>query len=141
MYNHKIIKILRYVLSFVFLWAFFDKTFGLGFSTTFDKAWVNGGSPTAGFLMHGTSGPLASIFQSISGYAIVDWMFMLGLLGVGVSLLLNLYTRLGATFGIIMMILMYLSVMPPANNPVVDEHIVYALVLALFLGNKNKNKK
>ncbi len=141
MYNHKIIKALRYVLSFVFLWAFFDKTFGLGFSTTLEKAWINGGSPTAGFLTHGTSGPLASIFQSISGYAIIDWMFMLGLLGIGISLLFNLYTRLGATFGIIMMILMYLAVMPPANNPVVDEHIVYALVLALFLGNKNKNKK
>ncbi len=30
------------------------------------------------------------------------------------------------------MMLMWLAVLPPENNPVVDEHIVYALVLVLL---------
>jgi thiosulfate dehydrogenase [quinone] large subunit len=64
--------------------------------------------------------------------AVVDWMFMLGLLFIGVTLLLNKYVFWGALAGIIMMVLMWLSLLFPATNPIIDEHIVYALVLALL---------
>ena len=37
----------RILLGFVFLWAFLDKTFGLGFATAAEKAWVAGGSPSS----------------------------------------------------------------------------------------------
>ncbi len=37
------------------------------------------------------------------------------------------------------MTLMWLALLFPANNPIVDEHIVYALVLAL-LAIKSKQK-
>lgn len=39
------------------LWAFLDKTFGLGYSTRVAKAWVNGGSPTKGFPRGGGQEP------------------------------------------------------------------------------------
>ena len=39
--------VLRIALGFVFLWTFLDKTFGLGFATPAEKAWVTGASPTA----------------------------------------------------------------------------------------------
>ena len=127
---------LRFVMAFIFLWAFFDKVFGLGFATTSERAWINGGSPTFGFLSH-AKGPFGSFFQSLAGLTIVDWMFMLGLLFIGLTLLLNKYLFWGGIAGAIMMVLMWLAVLFPENNPIVDEHIVYAIVL-FILGMKSK---
>ena len=127
---------LRYVMSFIFLWAFFDKTFGLGFATKSAGAWIHGGSPTAGFLSHAVKGPFVDFFHSLSGMVIVDWLFMLGLLGVGLTLLVNKYVKWGAIAGSIMFALMYVSLMMPENNPIIDEHIVYILVLFLIAGKK-----
>jgi len=123
---------LRLVMSFIFLWAFFDKLLGLGFATTSQKAWINGGSPTTGFLSGAVKGPFAEMFQSLAGVAIVDWAFMLGLLFIGLTLLFNRYVFWGALAGIVIMLLMWLAVLFPENNPIIDEHIVYALVFALL---------
>ena len=131
---------LRFVMSFIFLWAFFDKLFGLGFATTSSKAWLNGASPTTGFLSGAVKGPLAPIFHSLAGVAIVDWLFMLGLLFIGLTLLFNKYVLWGAVAGIIMMVLMWLALLFPANNPLIDEHIVYALVLALLAIKSKKGE-
>lgn len=123
---------LRFVMAFIFLWAFVDKTFGLGFATTSEKAWIHGGSPTTGFLTGGVQGPFADTFHTLAGVAVVDWLFMIGLLFIGLTLLLNKYVTWGAIAGIVMMVLMWLALLFPENNPLVDEHIVYALVLALL---------
>ena len=121
----------RIGLGFMFLWAFFDKVFGLGFATKQVNSWLNGGSPTLGFLSHSV-GPFAGIFQSLAGLPIIDWLFMLGLLFVGLTLLFNRFAFWGAVAGALMVILMWLAVLPPPNNPIVDDHIVYALVFALI---------
>ena len=132
--------LLRISLGWVFFWAFIDKLFGLGFTTAPDKAWLAGGSPTFGFLKFATKGPMAEFYQSLAGNGVVDWLFMMGLLGVGTALLLGVLVRLAAVSGIAMMLLMYTAVLPPEHNPVVDDHIVYALLLATFIylpvGNK-----
>lgn len=136
----KILSVLRIALSFVFLWAFFDKTFGLGFTTTVEKAWINGGSPTYGFLTMGTKGPFAEFFQGLAGMQVTDWLFMAGLLGIGISLLLNKYIKLGAYAGALMMLLMYLAALFPENNPIIDDHIIYALVLVFLAQSATSNK-
>ena len=123
---------LRLVMSLIFLWAFVDKLFGLGFATKSENSWLNGGSPTSGFLLNATHGPFAEFFKSLAGVAVVDWLFMLGLLFVGLTLLINRFVSWGAIAGGVMMALMWLSAFPPANNPVLDEHIVYILVLVLL---------
>ncbi len=127
-----VFTLLRYSMGFVFLWAFLDKTFGLGFATTTGKSWINGGSPTAGFLANAVKGPFAEFFNSLSGVAVVDWLFMGGLLFVGVTLILNRYVKWGSLVGALMMLLMYLALLFPENNPIIDEHIIYALVLMLI---------
>jgi len=127
-----ILSLLRYVMSFIFLWAFFDKTFGLKFATLPENAWINGGSPTAGFLTHAVQGPFADFFHGLAGVAAVDWFFMLGLLFIGLTLLFNKFVRWGCAAGVVMMALMYLSLLFPENNPIIDEHIVYILVLAMI---------
>lgn len=131
--------VLRLAMSFIFLWAFVDKLFGLGFATTAEKAWINGGSPTSGFLLNATRGPLAEFFKGLAGMPVVDWLFMAGLLGVGLTLLLNRFVVWGAVAGSAMLLLMYLAVFPPANHPFLDDHLVYILVLAL-LAYKNTDR-
>ncbi len=131
---------LRFIMSFIFLWAFFDKVFGLGFATKAENAWINGGSPTAGFLTHAVKGPFADFFHSLAGLPGMDWIFMLGLLFVGLTLLFNKYIKWGVAAGIAMLTLMWLALLLPENNPIVDDHIVYALVLVLLaFESKNGN--
>jgi thiosulfate dehydrogenase (quinone) large subunit len=131
---------LRLGLGFVFLWAFLDKTFGLGYATPSARAWINGGSPTKGFLSGVEMGPLASTFHSWAGTTWADWLFMLGLLGIGVALLLGVALRAAAASGTVMMLLMWAAEWPLARhtsagapsmstNPIVDYHLIYALVL------------
>jgi thiosulfate dehydrogenase (quinone) large subunit len=131
---------LRFVMAFIFLWAFFDKVFGLGFSTKAKDAWIHGGSPTSGFLLNATHGPLAAYFHRMAGVALIDWAFMLGLLLIGLSLLLNRMVLWAAIGGGILMLLMWLATFPPVNNPIVDEHVVYILVLALLAIESGKGK-
>ncbi len=133
--------VLRFVMGFIFLWAFFDKIFGLGFSTTPDKSWINGVSPTAGFLSFATKGPFTGIFHALAGVAIVDWLFMLGLLFIGLTLVFNKYIKWGCIAGCVMLFFMYLSLMLPANNPIIDEHIVYILVLILIALRSEEQQK
>ncbi len=121
--------LLRFGMGWIFLWAFLDKLFGLGFSTTPDKAWLAGGSPTFGFLNSATYGPFAAFYHSLAGNVAVDWLFMLGLLGMGTALILGIGVRIAGYAGALLTILMWSSLLPPKNNPFLDEHIIYALVL------------
>lgn len=125
--------LLRVGMGWIFLWAFLDKLFGLGSATTPDKAWLNGVSPTAGFLKFGVYGPFQSFFNSLSGNVIVDWLFMMGLLGVGVALTLGIGKKIATMSGSLLMILMWLALFPPKNNPFLDDHIIYLFVLQLLL--------
>ena len=123
---------LRLVMGLIFLWAFADKLLGLGFATTKQNAWMNGGSPTSGFLANATRGPLADFFKQLAGVTVVDWIFMAGLLCVGLALVFNRFVGWAAIAGSTMLLLMWLAAFPPENNPLLDEHIVYALVLTLL---------
>ena len=123
---------LRFSLGWVFLWAFLDKTFGLGHETTSADAWINGGEPTRGFLQFGTTGPFADFYQGIAGDTWADWGFMLGLAGIGVALILGVTMRLAAAAGVVLLVLMWTAVLPPENNPFMDDHLIYAMVLVLL---------
>lgn len=125
------LAVTRLLLGFVFLWAFFDKLLGLGIGTPAERAWLAGGSPTTGFLK-GVEGPFADFFSSLSGVVVADWLFMAGLLGIGVALVFGVAVRLAAWSGALMMVLLWAASLPLENNPVVDDHIVYAVVLLVI---------
>ena len=120
---------LRIGIGWLFLWAFLDKLFGLGFATSPENAWIAGGSPTSGFLEFAASGPLAPLFQGLAGNPVVDWLFMLGLLLVGLALLSGIGVNIAGYSGALMMLVLWLSRLPPESNPVLDEHIIYMIVL------------
>jgi thiosulfate dehydrogenase [quinone] large subunit len=124
--------VIRLSLGWVFLWAFLDKTFGLGRATPAEGAWIDGGSPTEGFLSHAATGPFADFYQGIAGAAWADWLFMIGLAGIGIALVAGIALRIAATTGAVLLVMMWTAVLPPENNPFMDDHIVYALVLVLL---------
>jgi thiosulfate dehydrogenase [quinone] large subunit len=128
-----IIGLLRIAMGWIFLWAFLDKTFGLGFATPTERAWINGGSPTAGYLSNAPTGPFAETFNAMAGVPFVDYLFMAGLLGVGVALVLGVLVRIASVSGVAMLLMMYFAVLLPENNPIIDDHIIYALVMMLFI--------
>lgn len=120
----------RISLGWVFLWAFLDKTFGLGHETPAAGAWIDGGHPTQGFLAKAAKGPFQSFYNDLAGHAIVDWLFMAGLLGIGAALILGIGMRVAAASGALMLVMMWSAVLPPENNVFMDDHLIYALVLA-----------
>ncbi len=128
------LAVLRLGTGFIFLWAFFDKALGLGFSTPPERAWINGGTPSQGFLKgDAVTGPLKDFFAGIASPA-TDLLFMLGMLAIGVAVLLGIGLRVSAVVGSAIMVLMYLAEWPftpltASTNPLVDYHIVYALAL------------
>ncbi len=104
---------IRIALGWVFLWAFLDKLFGLGHDTTAAKSWLNGGSPTKGFL-GSAKGPFAGFFHSIAGNGVVDVLFMAAMLALGAALVLGIGMRLTAGVGAFVTVLMWAAVLPPA---------------------------
>ncbi|GAA3194272.1 DoxX family membrane protein [Actinocorallia longicatena] len=121
--------IARIALGWVFLWAFLDKTFGLGHETAKAQAWIDGGHPTSGFLSKAAAGPFQGFYNDLAGHAIVDWLFMLGLLGIGTALILGIGMRFAAAAGALLLVMMWSAVLPPENNVLMDDHLIYATVL------------
>lgn len=139
--NNIILTLLRLSLGFIFLWAFLDKTFGLGFATLSKDAWIHGGSPTYGFLTFATKGPFVDIFHAIAGNVVIDWLFMIGLSFTGITLIIIRFTKWRCLAGAVMLFLMYISLLLPENNPIIDDHIVYIFILALIAEqDMNKDK-
>jgi thiosulfate dehydrogenase [quinone] large subunit len=123
---------LRLSLGWIFLWAFLDKTFGLGHGTTSAQAWISGGHPTSGFLAKAAEGPFKGFYNGIAGAWWTDTLFMLGLAGIGVALMAGIAMRFAAAAGSLLLVLMWTAVLPPASNPFMDDHLIYAMVLALL---------
>ncbi|GAA0711611.1 DoxX family membrane protein [Dactylosporangium roseum] len=122
---------IRLALGWIFLWAFLDKLFGFGFATPSARAWLNGGSPTNGFLSS-AKGPFSDFYHAIAGTTGADVLFMGALLAIGVALMLGVGMWLAAAGGALLTVMMWTAVLPPAGNPFMDEHLVYAAVLVVL---------
>ncbi|ATE54057.1 hypothetical protein [Actinosynnema pretiosum] len=146
--GQKLMAVLRISTGFVFLWAFLDKAFGLGYSTPSAKAWINGGSPTKGFLSNVEVGPFQGMFQSMAGAWWANLLFMVGLAAVGTAVILGMGMWISAVSGSIIMFMMWLAEWPMAtvtsagepsgsSNPFMDYHIIYGIVLFVLAVHKN----
>jgi thiosulfate dehydrogenase (quinone) large subunit len=137
----KVLAVARFVIGFTFLWAFLDKLFGLGFATPSSRAWINGGTPAQGFIK-GIDGPFHDVFQIVAN-PVGDWLFMAGLLGIGVAMIAGAGLRIAAVAGTLLMLFMFMAEWPAATtlvdgnvvsgstNPIVDSHWHEALLLII----------
>ncbi len=136
---------LRIGMGVTFLWAFFDKLLALGYSTganpetgAVDRfgpdAWLNEGNPTFGFLSFGVSEDnwFHGFFTGIAGDAWTNWLFMLGLAGIGFALLFGVGIRIAAASGALLYLMMWAASFPLENNPLVDDHLIGAITLIVL---------
>ncbi len=135
--THYIWGMLRIAMGWTFFWSFIDNLFGLGFSTTPEKSWLAGGSPTFGFLNFASKGPFAEFYQGLAGHPVVDMLFMVGLSMMGLALMFGVGVKIASYGGALMMILMYSAVMPPEHNPFLDKHIVYVIIFMGLVASKS----
>ncbi|MBB2986504.1 hypothetical protein [Terracoccus luteus] len=134
-----VLAVTRVALGGIFVWAFLDKLVGLGYTTSSERSVLSGGSPTRGFLSTVSAGPLQGFFSAMAGNVLVDTLFMLSLIAIGVALVAGAGLRIAAVANVVLMLGMWAAEWPPARvaadgsstgstNPVLDYHVVYALV-------------
>jgi len=125
----------RVVIGIIFLWAGLEKLVG-------STGWT-----AAGFLGHATSGTLGWPFvgpdakgpfnptmdvwvglsKNSAAMTLVNVLVVWGELGIGVSLVLGLFTRFGAAVGTLMMLLFFVAAWDWAFG-IVNQHLTYAVV-------------
>lgn len=81
-----------------------------------------------GFLS-GVTGPFKGVFEPMAGAAWADWLFMLGLLAIGAALMLGIGIRIAAASGALLLVFMWMASLPLDNNPFMDDHLIYAVIL------------
>ncbi len=137
------LALFRVLVGVIFLWAGLDKLLSDG---PFDAS---------GFLIHGTAGTLGwpfvtgtpadgTIFNpthdfwvSLAGNAglmsIVNFLVVAGEIGIGVALILGLFTRFAGAMGTLMMLFFFVAAWNFTNG-IVNQHLTYALVCATLTG-------
>ncbi|MGB6836421.1 MAG: DoxX family protein [Dehalococcoidia bacterium] len=114
--------LLRLVMGWIFVWSGFDKLLG-DFSS-------------AGFLANATKGPLTGWFQGLAqnqaALDVIDPLVVWGQILIGLALIFGVGTRFTLFWASAMMFMFYIAQFPPANNPFMDEHLVYILLFVLL---------
>ena len=119
-YQSLALFILRVSLGWFFFYAGFSKF--AGFSAK-------------GYLLN-LKGPFAGMFLPLAGNMLVDQLVIWGLTLIGLCLILGVLVRFASFWGIVMMVLFYLSAYPPEHAFLVDDHIIYiAAFLVLMVSN------
>ncbi len=118
--------ILRISLGWLFFYAGITKILNPEWSA---EGYLKGAKTFAGFYQWLASSSILPVTNFMN-----EW----GLTLLGVSLILGIGVRLSSILGVILMLLYYLPILDfPYPNPhsfLVDEHIIYILVLLLFAG-------
>ena len=103
-----------------------------GIIKIFDADWT-----AAGYLAGAKTFP--ALFQWFALPSNIGWVNFVnewGLTLVGLALITGLFVRYASVAGIVFMVLYYLPILafpyPNAHSFVVDEHVIYALVLSFF---------
>ena len=136
--NH-LLAILRIAIGLLFLWPFFDKLFGLGYATPHGGGMIDGGSPSS-YVTYVTDGLLKDFYTSLAGNGFVDFLMMAALLLIGISLVFGIASKLGTIGAVLFLAVMYTLVLPPTDNPVLDDHIIMilAMLVVYFFGGFEK---
>ncbi|WP_136715444.1 DoxX family membrane protein [Halorientalis salina] len=111
---------LRLVMGWTFFYA--------GITKVLDPEWT-----AAGFLLNAIpeGNPFGGLWATLAN----EWVWLIdplnawGLMLVGLCLLLGALVRWAAIWGAVMMLFYWAAALPLANGIVIDDHIVYALLL------------
>ncbi len=134
-----VLAIFRILIGWIMFWPFLDKLFGLGYATPAGYGYVDGGSPSS-FVVYVTSGIFKDFYTSIAGNDLIDILLLLGCLILGLTLILGIASKLTSIFTTIFLLIMYSLSIPPADNPLIDYHIIliFGLWAIYFLNGYDK---
>jgi thiosulfate dehydrogenase (quinone) large subunit len=124
----RIQKISLYLLQFAFGWLFLYS----GITKVLDPLWTS-----AGYLNNAkTFSGFYHFLARPENISVIDFINEWGLTILGISLLTGIFVRWSSLLGAVLMILYYLPILDFPNVGerayLVDEHIIYALLLLLF---------
>ena len=125
----------RIVIGVIFLWAGLDKLIGTeGFSAAGFLGHATGGTlgwPFVGADAQGPFNPTVDFWVSLSkndtAMSVVNVLVVWGEVGIGVSLILGLFTRFGAAMGTLLMLIFWVAAWDWAFG-IVNQHLTYAVV-------------
>lgn len=87
----------------------------------------------------GSAKTFSGFYSWLASPGIVEWISFInewGLTLLGISLILGIFVRLSSALGAVLMVLYYFPVLEfpkvGANSYIVDDHVIYALVLLFF---------
>ena len=112
------ILLVRIAMGVLFLKAGLDKIF-------------DGGWTASGYLLNAVDGPFTSFMEIFANNASVDYLVMWGEVAIGLALILGAATRWTALAGGLMMLLFYISQLPPEHGWV-NDRLFYILALNLL---------
>lgn len=114
------IFLLRLALGWLFLYSGYSKLTAVG------------GFSAKGFLLN-LHGPFSTFYLPLAGNPAVDQLVIWGEILIGISLILGFLVRFAGFWGIIMMLLFYLAQFPAEHAFLIDDHIIYSLILVFFM--------
>ena len=113
--------LLRISLGWLFFYAGITKVLD---STWSAAGYISGSKVFAGFYTWLLQPNILPVINFLN-----EW----GLTLIGAALILGVFVRFASFFGLVLMILYYLPIYPPAHG-LVDEHIIYSLVFLVLMG-------
>jgi len=128
----------RMAIGVIFLWAGLEKAIGAGLGTwnadgflQFGTAGTLGWPFVTGEVAEGTVfNPTHDLWAGLVGTGATDviaYLVPLGQIGIGVSLILGLFTRFGAAMGTLMMLFFFVAAWD-FQYGIVNQHLTYAVV-------------
>jgi len=142
------VAVVRVAIGIIFLWAGLEKVLGAGpegWSAAGFLGNATGGSLGWPFVAAGTEGPFnptvdlwVGLSENATAMAIINILVPWGQIGIGLSLILGLFTRFGAAMGTLMMLFFFVAAWD-FQFGIVNQHLAYAFVTFLlgYLGAGN----
>jgi thiosulfate dehydrogenase [quinone] large subunit len=137
------VALLRIMVGIIFLWAGLEKLLGpepfsaagfLQFATAGTLGWPFAvGEVAEGTVVNPTQPVWLALADNQGAMAIVNVLVPFGQIGIGVSLILGLLTRFGATMGALMMAFFFLAAWD-FQFGIVNQHLAYALICLTIAG-------
>ena len=137
------LALFRILVGIIFLWAGIEKLVAaepfsaagfLKFGTAGTLGWpFVSGTPAEGTIFNPTHDIWVGLAANDGLTGIVNLLVVWGEIGIGIGLILGLFTRFSAAMGTLMMLLFFFAAWDFAYG-IVNQHLTYAIVCATLTG-------
>jgi thiosulfate dehydrogenase (quinone) large subunit len=137
------LALFRVLVGIIFLWAGLEKLTGadpfdasgfLKFGTNGTLGWpFVSGTPADGTVFNPTHDFWVSLAGNPGLMSVINFLVVAGEIGIGIALILGLFTRFAGAMGTLMMLLFFFAAWDFAYG-IVNQHLTYAVVCATLTG-------